>query len=134
MRIKLTPEIWAWIGFVAAAFIGAGAGAICGLNFLEVLRAVFGAVYVLFLPGYVVVRCFFNDLEDWIEKIAVSFGLSIAVVVLAVIIANLVFQIPITALTNFLIILGAMVITLISKIVAVNLKKKPRKPLKKKDK
>ncbi len=133
---KLNNEIWGFVIFAVLAFVGAGIGALYGLSFIDVLRAIFTAMYVLFLPGYVVVRCFFDDLEDWIEKVAVSFGLSIAVVVLSVIIANLVFGIPINALTNFLIILAAMVITGIAKVITVNfqLKKKSRKPSKKKNK
>ncbi|RLE43095.1 hypothetical protein DRJ48_01830 [Candidatus Woesearchaeota archaeon] len=129
-KIKLTNEVKAWLAFVVLAFVGSGVAAIYGANFLEVLRVIFGVVYVLFLPGYVIVRCFFEEL-DWIERFAVSFGLSIAVVVLAVIIANLVFKIPITPVTNFLIILAAMVITLLAKFVSKN---KPWKSLKKKHK
>ena len=131
---KLNNEIWGFVIFAIVAFIGAGVGVIYGLSFLGVLRAIFAALYILFLPGYVVVRCFFEDLEDWIEKVAVSFGLSIAIVVLSVIISNLVFKIPITALTNFLIILATMVITGLAKIININLKKKLGKPSKKKNK
>lgn len=88
--------------------------AILGYPFFKALRAVFGFIYVLFVPGYVVVRCFFNDL-DWIEKLGLSAGLSIALVIVAIMISNLLFRIPINTLTNFLVILFVIGITLFVK-------------------
>ena len=81
-------------------------------------RAFLGFAYVLFLPGYVLVRCFFNEV-DIIEKAALSFGLSIALVILSVMISNMLLKIPITTLTNFLVILGVIIIILVVKFVFV---------------
>ena len=78
--------------------------------FISGARAILGLIYVLFLPGYVVVRCFYNEV-DWIEKTALSFGLSIALVIISVMFSNLVLKIPITSLTNFLVLLAVMLIT-----------------------
>lgn len=64
---------------------------------IEVLRIVFGSIFVLFLPGFVLSWLFFpqkNEI-DWIERIALSFGLSIAVVPLAVFYLNFLFGVKI---------------------------------------
>ena len=125
MKKSLRNEIIAWSAFILIAFAASGIiGAVYNMNFFDVCRIIFGVVYVLFLPGYVIVRCYFDDLEDWIEKIGVAFGLSIAVVILAVIIANLLFKIPITPLSNVLIILATMVLSIAIKL-AIN-KWKPK--------
>ncbi len=57
---------------------------------VQSFRIVFGSVYVLFLPGLVLSYVFFNKKEiDIIERIALSFALSIAVVPLLVFYLNL---------------------------------------------
>jgi uncharacterized membrane protein len=83
--------------------------------FLKGVRAVLGLIYVLFLPGYIVVRLFYEKL-DWIEKLALSMGLSIALVILSVMFSNMVLKIPITPLTNFLVILVVIAITVLLRI------------------
>jgi uncharacterized membrane protein len=86
------------------------------IPFLTSLQIILGTAYVLFLPGHVVVREFFNEKDlDWIEKAALCFGLSIALVILSVMLSNLIFKIPITALTNFLVLLVVMIVTLLIK-------------------
>ena len=88
-----------------------------GYSFLSGLRAILGLAYVLFLPGYIVVRFFFNEEKlDWIEKMALSMGLSIALVILSVMFSNMILGIPIIGWTNFLVILFVMIITAILKI------------------
>ncbi|MEK6935944.1 MAG: DUF1616 domain-containing protein [Nanoarchaeota archaeon] len=99
-------------------------------TFLSSLRIVFGSVYVLFLPGFIISFIFFpktkefeaksKEIEtsknlgslgiDWIERIALSFALSIAIVPLIVFYLNLI-GLKINLLNSFLTILG---ITLIS--------------------
>jgi hypothetical protein len=85
------------------------------LSYLEVIRIVFGSVYVLFIPGFLISFIFFpktkefdsekKDAIDWIERIALSFALSIAVVPLMIFYLNLM-GIKINALNSSLIILS----------------------------
>lgn len=64
----------------------------------EVSRAVTGSVLLLFLPWYRLTRCFFQESEiDLLERVALSFALSISVIPLVVFYLNLA-GIPITAL------------------------------------
>ena len=58
---------------------------------LKILRTIFGSVYVLFLPGLVLTYAFFREREvDIIERITLSFALSIAAVPIFVFYLNLV--------------------------------------------
>lgn len=54
------------------------------------LRIVFGLLFILFFPGYTLMAALFpkNDRLDAIERVALSFGLSIAVVSLIALILN----------------------------------------------
>ena len=67
---------------------------------------------MLFLPGFFVSYIFFPKTEeiDWIERIALSFALSIAVVPLVVFYLNLV-GIKINVVNSSLIIAGIIVIS-----------------------
>jgi uncharacterized membrane protein len=57
---------------------------------LEILRMIFGAVFVLFLPGFVLSFAFFKKNSiDIIERLALSFALSIAAVPLVAFYLNL---------------------------------------------
>jgi uncharacterized membrane protein len=61
------------------------------------IRIFFGSAFVLFIPGFVWTYIFFNQNEiDMIERIALSFGLSIALVPLAVFYLNYLLGIKIT--------------------------------------
>ncbi len=98
------------------------------LSFFESLRIVFGSVFVLFLPGLIISYIFFpktksfdsdktNDEKDgksqgidWIERIALSFALSISVIPLVVFYLNLV-GVKINTLNVFFIVLGVMLIS-----------------------
>lgn len=103
---------------------------VSSLSLLESVRIVFGSVYVLFLPGFIMSYIFFpktkteektiSDHEtnktndhciDFIERIALSFALSIAVVPLAVFYLNLL-GMKINLLNSFLTILGIIIISL----------------------
>lgn len=92
------------------------------IGFLESFRIVFGAVYVLFLPGFIISFIFFPKTKefdskkenaiDLLERIALSFALSIAIVPLVVFYLNLV-GIRINILNTSLIILAIMIISII---------------------
>ena len=90
------------------------------LSYLGALRIIFGSIYVLFIPGFIISFIFFpktkkfdSDKEgiDLIERIALSFALSIAIVPLSVFYLNLI-GIKINALNSSLIILGIIIISL----------------------
>lgn len=54
-------------------------------DIIEIIRIIFGSVFVLFLPGFAWSFVFFKKEEiDVIERIVLSFGLSIVLVPLAV--------------------------------------------------
>ena len=101
---------------IILALISIGLWAFSGLGYLSSFRIVFGSIFVLFIPGFIISYIFFpktkefdsKDKEegaiDWIERIALSFALSIAIVPLAVFYFNLA-GIKINLLNSFLIIL-----------------------------
>ena len=77
------------------------------MTYLESFRVIFGSVYVLFVPGLVWSFVFFPFGEkkvDIIERIALSFALSIAIVPLAVFYLNLI-GLKISAWSSFLVVL-----------------------------
>jgi len=81
-------------------------------------RIIFGSITVLFLPGYWLTKCFFKGKEiDSLERIALSFALSIAIVPLLTFYANLI-GMPITVanvLVIIVIVIAASFIYLIVK-------------------
>jgi len=73
---------------------------------LSLIRMILGSIFVLFIPGFTWTFAFFSKDEiDIIERIALSFGLSIALVPLTVFYLNYLFHIKITALNSFAVIL-----------------------------
>lgn len=71
-----------------------------------VLRTLFGAIFVLFISGFAWSFVFFGKDEiDWIERIALSFGLSIALVPLTIFWLNFLFQAKITLINSFVVVL-----------------------------
>jgi hypothetical protein len=74
-------------------------------SLLEGFRIVFGSVYVLFVPGFILSYVFFLKEIDFLERIALSFALSIAVVPLMVFYLNLI-GMKINTLSVSLVILG----------------------------
>lgn len=104
------------------ALISLALGVFTKLGIFESFRIVFGSVYVLFLPGFIISYIFFpktkefeeKDKEqgaiDWIERIALSFALSIAIVPLVVFYLNLI-GIKINLLNTSLEILGIIIIS-----------------------
>lgn len=85
-----------------------------GLSIMDSLRIVFGSVYVLFLPGFLLSFHFFLSNEiDWLERLALSFGLSIAIVPLTVFYTNLV-GVRMSALMIFFVILCICFVTVLT--------------------
>ena len=93
------------------------------LGWLQSFRIVFGSIYVLFLPGFIISFIFFPETHefdswkeekgaiDWIERIALSFALSIAIVPLAVFYLNLM-GLRINLINSSLTIFGIIIISL----------------------
>ena len=77
------------------------------------IRAVFGSVLVLFVPGFVIVKLYFKEI-DIIEKIALSFALSIAIVPLVVFYLNKL-GMRINTLNSFLSIVGIIAVSFVVK-------------------
>jgi len=75
---------------------------------LNVLRVFFGVTFVFFLPGYAWSFVLFMRRElEWVERIAISFGLSIVVVTLTVFLLSWLFHLPIT-LANIAVIISVL--------------------------
>ncbi len=125
------------IATVVLALLSIGLGVFTSLGYLESFRIVFGSVYVLFIPGFIISYIFFpfskpfeeetgkkslidkgvnvNDGKDgkaidWIERIALSFALSIAVVPLVMFYLNFV-GVKINVFNSFFVILGIIVVS-----------------------
>lgn len=127
---KYKTQIIATLIIIASLLIISTAIAIFAFqDFVSSLRIVFGSVYVLFLPGFLISYIFFpktkqfeeskhQDKEskkekgaiDWIERIALSFALSIAVVPLVIFYLNLI-GLSINLLNSSLTILGILLIS-----------------------
>ncbi len=77
------------------------------VDVVEIIRVIFVSVFVLFLPGFAWSFVFFaKDDIDWIERIALSFGLSIAFVPLAVFWLNYFLGVKITLVNVSVVILA----------------------------
>jgi uncharacterized membrane protein len=74
------------------------------LERLPVVRAILGFILVLFLPGFAWTFVFFRQISI-IERIVFSFGLSIAIVTLSILLANLAFGMKITGFNSLLVII-----------------------------
>lgn len=79
------------------------------LEKLPAIRAILGFILVFFLPGFAWTLVFFKQVNI-IERIALSFGLSIAFVTLSILVLNVLIGVRITGLNSLLIII---VITII---------------------
>ncbi len=74
---------------------------------VEVLRAVTGFILVMFLPGYAFSYALFPGKEiDLLERIALSIGLSISLVVLSILVLNTLFGVAIDLINSLLVILA----------------------------
>jgi uncharacterized membrane protein len=118
-----------FIALIALSLISVIIGRFSALSYLESFRIIFGSIYVLFLPGFIISYLFFPKTEefeskkdsknndgkviDWIERIALSFALSIAIVPLAVFYLNLI-GVKINLLNSSLTILGIILLSLLA--------------------
>lgn len=69
---------------------------------LDVLKALFGAIFILFMPGFAWSFVLFKKDIQWVERAAISFGLSIAIVPLTVFWLSWLFHVRITLLNTSL--------------------------------
>jgi len=77
------------------------------MSILEGLRIFFGSVFILFVSGFAWSYVFFARKNiDWVERVVLSFGLSIVLVPLAGFWFNLLFHVEITLLNVSLIVCG----------------------------
>jgi uncharacterized membrane protein len=84
------------------------------MGVLEWLRAIFGSIFVLFVPGFAWSWIFFKKGKiDWIERIPLSVGMSIAFVVLTILCLNYVFHVKITLLHTVLTICALSILPVI---------------------
>ncbi len=75
------------------------------LKCLSIIRAILGFILVFFLPGFAWTLVFFSGRQlNVVERIALSFGLSIAVVTLSILLMNALLGVRITMLSSLLII------------------------------
>jgi len=82
---------------------------------LWIIQAVIGLPLVLFIPGYALSYAFFPKKKDLdlMERIALSFGLSFALIPLAVFFLNKFLKIPITVYSSFSIVVAITLIGII---------------------
>ncbi|MFC1931894.1 DUF1616 domain-containing protein [Chloroflexota bacterium] len=73
------------------------------LDRLPAVRAILGFIIVFFLPGFAWTLVFFKQINP-VERIALSLGLSIAMVTLSVLALNVLLGIRITGLNSLMII------------------------------
>ena len=81
------------------------------LDNLPALRAILGFILAFLLPGFAWTLVFFSGRQiNIVERLALSFGLSIAIVTLSIMALNLVFHARISGFNSVLIILVITVI------------------------
>jgi uncharacterized membrane protein len=103
--------LYTLIVVISLIIISLALALLTNLSYFESFRIIFGSLYVLFIPGFIISFIFFKSGKiDLIERLALSFALSIAIVPLAVFYLNLI-GIKINLLNNFLTILGVIIIS-----------------------
>jgi len=95
-----------------------------GISPLRSLQVFFGLPYVLFLPGYLVLRLFFNKRKHNIELFGLSFVGSLILIIFLFLFTNNVLRVPINGFYNFVIILVLILSILIAKGVIYLMNKK----------
>ena len=83
--------------------------------FLEqavIIRVILSSILIFFLPGFAWSLIFFSQLKV-IERLVISVALSIVVVTLTILLANVLFNVPINGFNTVLIITAVTVLPLI---------------------
>ena len=81
------------------------------MDILEILRMVFGGLFVLFVPGFIWGYVLFPGRNlNSLERVAISIGLSIAMVTLCVLIVNWLFDMKIILHNLSLTVCGLIVV------------------------
>ncbi|MFC2044261.1 DUF1616 domain-containing protein [Chloroflexota bacterium] len=88
-------------------FVGFGLSLFEGLPFI---RAILGFILVFFLPGFAWTLLFFKKINI-VERVALSFGLSIALVTLTVFLVNII-GVRITGFNSGLVIIALIILPL----------------------
>ena len=84
------------------------------LDSLSIIRAILGFTLMFFLPGFAWTLVFFNGKQiNPVERAALSFGLSIAIVTLSILVLNRLFGVSITGFNAVLIILVITIIPVV---------------------
>ena len=82
---------------------------------LSVIRAIAGLILVFFLPGFAWTLVFFKGSQiNIVERVVLSFGLSIAVVTISIFALNLLVGVKITGFNSVLIIIVVTVIPVVA--------------------
>ncbi len=82
------------------------------LDQLPVIRAILGFILVFFLPGFAWTLVFFRRINV-IERVALSFGLSIAVVTISLLSLNKLIGLRLTGFNSVLVIIAITIIPII---------------------
>ncbi len=84
------------------------------MSALDLLRIVFGGLFILFVPGLSWSYVFFARKNiDWMERAALAFGLSIALVPIVVFWLYFIFHLKITLLSTCLTVSGLTVLAVV---------------------
>ncbi len=83
------------------------------LERLTVIRAILGFILVFFLPGFTWTLVFFKQIRV-IERVVISFGLSIAVVTLSLFLMNRLIGVRITGFNSVMIIMVVTIVPVIA--------------------
>lgn len=80
---------------------------------LPIIRAILGFILVFFLPGFAWTLVFFRQINV-LERVALSFGLSIVVVTISLLSTNWLFGIRLTGFNSVLVIIVVTILPLVA--------------------
>ena len=84
------------------------------LGSVSVVRIILGFILVFILPGFAWTLVFFYGRQiNHLERLALSVGLSIAIVTLSILAVHLLFGVSITSINSIIVILGITIIPVI---------------------